>query len=192
MTLILDICLGLGLAQAAGIRPFLPLLVVGGFAAGDVLVDFDGTDYAFLEDTWWLLGAAAFGAGALILRNEISLRPQLLAALHGIGMGAAALTFAAVLADDGYASWPGIPAGIAAAWVAGTAARGLLGRAATRLDEQARAHLPVYAEGVAVVLAALSVLAPPVGLVALGFFAWLLLARRRREGEKFAGLRILR
>lgn len=192
MKLFLDICLGLGLAQAAGLRPFLPALVAGGFAAGDLLIDFEGTDFAFLENVYWLLAMAALAAGALILRNEIATRPPLGAVIHGLGMGLGALLFAAVLADDGYAWWSGIPAGIAAAWLSGTAARDLLWRAASRLDDEARAHLPVYAEGIAVALVALSILAPPVGLVALGFFAWLLIGGRRREGEKYAGLRVLR
>ena len=68
-------------------------------------------------------------------------------------MGIGAVLFAAVLADDGYAWWPGIPAGIAAAWLAGTAARDVLARAGGRLDDEARSHLPVYAEGVALALA---------------------------------------
>jgi hypothetical protein len=42
------------------------------------------------------------------------------------------------------------------------------------------------------VLAALCVLAPPVAIVAIGFFVWLLLGGRRRGQEKYAGLRILR
>ena len=102
------------------------------------------------------------------------------------------MLFAGVLADDGYAWWPGIPAGIAAAWLSGTAARDLLGRAGADLTTRRAAHLPVYAEGVAVVLAALSIVAPPVGLVALVFFAWLLIGGRRRGDEKYAGLRVLR
>jgi hypothetical protein len=190
--LFLDICIGLGLAQAAGLRPFLPAVVAGGFAAGDVFIDFDGTDFAFLESTAWLLGLTVLGVGALILRNEIATRPPLVAVMHGLGMGLGAVLFAGVLADDGYTWWPGIPAGIAAAWLSGSAARDLLGRAAGRLDDEARAHLPVYAEGVAIALAALSIVAPPVALVALGFFAWLLIGGRRRAGEKYAGLRVLR
>jgi hypothetical protein len=38
----------------------------------------------------------------------------------------------------------------------------------------------------------LSVLAPPVGPIALILLLWLLVAGRRREGQKYAGLRILR
>ena len=41
-------------------------------------------------------------------------------------------------------------------------------------------------------LAALAVVVAPLSLVALGFFAFLLRGGRRREGEKYAGLRILR
>ena len=41
-------------------------------------------------------------------------------------------------------------------------------------------------------LAALSVVAPPVALVSAGFFIWLIVGGRRRRGEKHAGLRILR
>jgi hypothetical protein len=50
----------------------------------------------------------------------------------------------------------------------------------------------LYAEGAAVLLAALSVVAPPLGLVGLLALGYLWLAGRRREGEKYAGLRILR
>jgi hypothetical protein len=42
------------------------------------------------------------------------------------------------------------------------------------------------------VIAALSILIAPVSLLALGFFVWLLAGGRRRAGEKYAGLRILR
>jgi hypothetical protein len=42
------------------------------------------------------------------------------------------------------------------------------------------------------VIAALSILLAPVALLAVGLFVWLLAGGRRREGEKYAGLRILR
>jgi hypothetical protein len=50
----------------------------------------------------------------------------------------------------------------------------------------------VYFEGAGMLLVVLSVLVPPVSLVALGFLVWLLAGGRRRESEKYAGLRILR
>ena len=192
MKLLLDILQGLGLSQAAGIRPFLPALVAGGAARANVLIDFEGGPFAFMEDPWWLAALAAAALIALILRNEVTKDAYLSAAFQGLAMGMGALLFCAVLSGDGYVWWPGIPAGLAGAWLSGTAVQDLVGRAATRLDEQASAHLPVYAEALAVLLAALSVVAPPVALVSAGFFAWLIIGGRRRKGEKHAGLRVLR
>jgi hypothetical protein len=62
----------------------------------------------------------------------------------------------------------------------------------TRLDADARGALPVYEEGSGVIIAAGCVLVPPLAIVAIGFFIWLLLGSRRRGREKYAGLRILR
>jgi hypothetical protein len=45
-SLLLHICTGLGLALAAGIRPFTPALAVGGLAGAGVLSDFQATPYA--------------------------------------------------------------------------------------------------------------------------------------------------
>src|SRR5437762_10386672 len=55
MHLVFDIFQGIGIAAAVGIRPFLPVLAVGALAAGDVNIDFKGTDFSFLESTPWLL-----------------------------------------------------------------------------------------------------------------------------------------
>jgi hypothetical protein len=44
----------------------------------------------------------------------------------------------------------------------------------------------------AVLFAVLSVVAPPIGVIGLVGLVWLLIAGRRREGQKYAGLRILR
>ena len=51
----LDLLQGAGIAAAFGIRPFLPVLLVGALAAGDLGIDFDGTDFAFLEQAPFLL-----------------------------------------------------------------------------------------------------------------------------------------
>ena len=72
------------------------------------------------------------------------------------------------------------------------ATRPLFARARARLDAQAASAVTLYAEAAAVVLAALSVVAPPAGLVALVALVWLWYAGRRREGQKYEGLRILR
>jgi protein-S-isoprenylcysteine O-methyltransferase Ste14 len=115
--------------------------------------------------------------------------PLVLAALSLV---IGALLFAGALADDHYASWPGLIGGALCAAVAIAATRPLLARVRSRLDSATIATVPLYAEGSAVVLAVLSVLAPPVGPIALILLLWLLVAGRRREGQKYAGLRILR
>jgi hypothetical protein len=60
------------------------------------------------------------------------------------------------------------------------------------LDQSAGAAVPAYAEMGALLFAVLSVLGPPIGVIGLLALVWLLVAGRRREGRKYAGLRILR
>ncbi len=191
MRLFLDICQGLGLGAAAGIRPFLPALLAGGLASADAGVDFDGTHYAFLESPVWLLALTVLLVLAFLIRAALETGPPE-AVLGVIGIGLGGLLFAGTLADHGFASVPGLIVGAAAAAVAQLSARDLMARTHRRLDPQARAALPVYFEGAGLGLAGLSVLVPPVSLLAVPFLAWLLLGGRRREGGKFAGLRILR
>ena len=126
-----------------------------------------------------------------LLRSRLD-TPAGAAAITGIGIGLGALLFAATLDDRSDVWWPGLIAGLGIAAFAAAAVRDLFTRTRARLDTEAAAALPVYAEGVAAVLAALSILIPPVSVLALGFLVWLLLGGRRREGEKYAGLRILR
>ena len=73
-------------------------------------------------------------------------------------------------------------------WPSGRCSRG----SAARLDAATLGTLPFFVEGAAFALGALSVIAPPVGPIALALLLWLLFAGRRREGQKYAGLRILR
>jgi uncharacterized membrane protein YgdD (TMEM256/DUF423 family) len=194
--LVFDIFQGIGVAAAVGIRPFLPALAVGALAAGDVEIHFNGTDYSFLQSAPFLL-ALAVGVIALSLAER-----RLLAVRFERGPGAIALAvcslaigallFAGSLARGHYAVWPGFVGGVICAAAGIAASRPLLARVRGRLDKGTASALPVYAEGAGVALAALSVVAPPVGPVALALLLWLLLAGRRRKGQKYAGLRILR
>lgn len=198
MTLFLDICQGLGLGAAAGIRPFFPAILAGLLAIGDLGVDFDGTSFAFLESPVWIVALAAFLVLTFVLgrRKEPGGDGLLDAAVSGVAMGIAALLFAGSLADHGRdsAGWIALAvvAGIAVAALGNAAVRDLAKRTAARLDTAARRALPLWFEGVALLLAALSIALPPVALVALPFLVWLLLGGRRREGGKYAGLRVLR
>src|SRR5215212_11453274 len=72
MSAFLDIGTGAGLASATGVRPYLPPLLAGGLARGDVGIDFDGTDFAFLESTAFLAAVVALGVvGFLVERSRL-------------------------------------------------------------------------------------------------------------------------
>jgi hypothetical protein len=189
--LLLDIMQGMGVSAAAGLRPFLPTLLVGALAADDLGVDFDGTDFAFLESPWFLLAIVVALVVTTLLRSRFE-TPAGEAALGGIGMGLGALLFAGTLDDRHATWWPGILAGLLCAFIAQQGARSLLTRTRARLDAEAAGALFLYAEAAALLLAGLSVLIPPVSVLAIAFLIWLRLGGRRREGEKYAGLRILR
>jgi hypothetical protein len=191
-----DILQGAGLAAGVGIRPFLPGLLAGLLATGNAGVDFDHTDYSFLESPAFLVALLA----ALLLvafaerrfgADKVDSGP-IGAAVAGVSIGLGALLFAGSLADHHHTAWPGLIGGVLCAALAQAAARSLFSRTRARLDEAAKAALPAYAEAAGLVVAGLSVLLPPLSIIALAFLAWLLITGRRREGRKYAGLRVLR
>ena len=190
MNLAFDIFQGIGIAAAVGIRPFLPALATGALAAGDIQIDFDHTNYAFLEQAPFLIGMAVGAVVVAILERRVKGRAAILLGLPGLALGA--LLFAGALAQDHHAAWPGWIAGVACAMVGLAATRPLVVRARARLDQSAASALPLYVEVFALLVAVISVLAPPVGLVALAGLVWLLLASRGRDEKKYAGLRILK
>jgi len=196
MRALLDTLQGAGLAGAAGLRPFLPTLAAGGLARADAGVDFEGTEFAFLEEPWFLLLIALLFMAVVLVevfgRGEALYSGPGEAALAGLGVGLGALLFAGSLDDRFGTWWPGLVGGVVAALLAGAAARQLLTRTRARLDTAAARALPVYAEGAAVVLAGAAIALPPLGFAGVLFLAYLYLQGRRREGEKYAGLRILR
>ncbi|HEY2767529.1 MAG TPA: hypothetical protein VGI76_04690 [Solirubrobacteraceae bacterium] len=189
--------LGLGLALAAGLRPFLPALLAGALGSANALgVDFAHSGYSFLEAGWWLLAVAVVLAAAWALQlrlgsSQVESGP-VGAVLAGLGVGMGALLFAGTLGEHGEATWPGLIGGAAAALLVQAALRPLLARTRQRLpDRGAREALTLYIEAAALVLAALVALVHPLGYVAVAPFVWLMLAGRRRDGERYAGLRIL-
>lgn len=196
MHLVFDIFQGMGIAAAVGIRPFLPALVVGALAAGNVEIHFTGTDYSFLQSTPFLL---AMFVGAVILAlaerrlgpNRMERRPWLIV-LGAIALALGALLFAGSLARGHYEAWPGWIGGVICAAVAIAATVPLVLRVRGRLDPSAAAAVPLFAEAAGLLLAALAVVAPPVGLIGFLALLWLLIAGRSREQQKYAGLRILR
>jgi Domain of unknown function (DUF4126) len=196
MDFILDLLQGAGLAAAIGIRPFLPVLLAGALASADVGLDFSGTDFSFLEEWPFLLAVLVLVVGLDFAGRragrDAANRPPLLYALLLVALGLGALLAAASVADRSDDWWAGVVAGLLCAALGFQAARSLFGRVRQRLDEQAAHALPVYAEGVALASAGLSILFPPLAILIIGALAWLLAGGRRRAGEKYAGLRILR
>ena len=193
--LFLDICQGLGLATAAGIRPFLPAIVAGIYATANWGVDFEHTDFSFLEQPVWLMGVAILMILSFFFRR-MGDNAAVDSAVGGLGIGVGALLFAGTLHDHGHdsAGWTilGLAGGAAVATLGNAVYRNLIARTSKRLDPQARNALPFWFDGVGLILAALSVAIPPVSLAVIPFLAWLLLGGRRRDEGKYAGLRSLR
>ncbi|MGI8624408.1 MAG: hypothetical protein ACR2NB_13220 [Solirubrobacteraceae bacterium] len=196
MDTVLDILQAAGIGAAIGIRPFLPALLVGALAAGDLGLSFGGTGYAFLEKAPFLL---VMIVGLVILdlvrrragEATLDAGPGLYA-LGAVAVVVAALEGAGSLADRGHPVGAGVAVAVVCAVVALVAIRPLFARVRSRLDAGAARLLPLYREALALVVAALSVLFPPLAIVVVGALIWLLAGGRRREGEKYAGLRILR
>ena len=168
-----------------------PALAFGGFAIADLGVNVTGTDLSFLEQPAFLLVVTVFLVASLLLHGYASREPAA-SAIAGLGIGLGAVLFAGELASDGYTWWPGIVAGAAIAAFSQFAVRDTVRGARERLGDEHRGGLPIYLELVAGLAAMLAIVAPPVSIVYIVFLVRLLLARRRRAGEKYAGLRSLR
>ena len=203
MSLFLDIGTGSGLASSTGVRPYLPPLLAGALARGDVGIDFDGTDFRFLESTAFLGAILVLAVGAFLVERSAARRAaagegrrtardpfDVLAGLIGMVLGA--LLFAGALAHNGHEVWIGLLFGPFCALLGWIAIGGLVERVRTRLQPDQAALLTAYADGAALLLAAIAVFVPPLAYLAIPGFVLLIVRGRRREGQKYAGLRILR
>jgi hypothetical protein len=175
--------------------------LTGALASQDAGIDFDGSDFAFLESQWFLLvvlllAVATYAAGRR--KAEGGRRESLFeGAVAVVGVVLGALLFAGSLAA-GHEAWGWGPiAGAACAILGFLGVAALFGRARARLAAQpdaagARALLDVYAEGIALALAAISIFVEPVGYAALAAFLFLVVRSRGEGAQKYGGLRILR
>lgn len=198
MHLVFDIFQGIGVAAAVGVRPFLPGLVTGALAAAGAELSFAHTKFDFLQQTPFLL-AMLVGVIVVALLERRLLREEsstwgpagILLALCGLTVGALLCGGAFARTHHGIAV-VGIIVGIVCAAIGVAATRPLLHRVRTRLDADTGRVLPAIVEGAAALAAALSVVAPPIGVILVAALLWLLIAGRRRGDRKYAGLRILR
>lgn len=184
-------------------RPYLPPLVAGACARGDLGIDFDDTSYSFLEEPWFLLLVFAIAVVSYFVDRTRGTRPDesrdpVAAGLGALGLVFGALLFAGSLDDGGHTSWPGLVGGALAAALGYLAVAQLFARARRRLRAAATAEggapnlLDAYADAISLVLAGVSILAPPVGLVAVAVFLVLLFRMRGSGDKKYEGLRVLR
>jgi hypothetical protein len=191
-----DLLQGAGIAAAIGIRPFLPVLLVGTLAAYDLGIDFDGTDFAFLEQAPLLAIVVALLAVATYATRRagpaaLEIPPwAYLLGTYTVVLGL--LYGAGSMADHDNSIVPGIIAGTLCAFLGFAAIRDLLTRTRKRLDPEAQGALSLYAEGAGLLAAGASVLFPPLAVLVIAGLLALLFGGRRRAGEKYAGLRILR
>jgi uncharacterized membrane protein len=192
MDLFLAISQGIGTSLAAGVRALLVPLFVGAMARADALVDFEHTGFSFLESIWWLALLLALVVAAFLLDRADADVPDALWAVVAMGLGA--LLFAGVLEDEDYFGTAGLVPGMVCALLGFLAARAFLGGAADRLAARGESGGTIRTLGDlgAIAVAALALLVPPIAYVAVAFCLYVLAARRRRAGEKYEGLRILR
>ena len=197
MHLVFDIFQGIGVAAAVGIRPFLPALVTSLLAAGDVELSFNHTHFHFLQQTPFLLVmvvgviAVALVERRLVAGQQTGSRPlAVVLALFGLAIGA--LLCGGAVAHSHHSQWIGVAAGLVCAGIGILATQPLLARVRVRLDAEAGGLLTAIVEGAAALAAALTVIAPPIGLILVAGLLWLLVAGRGRSEQKYAGLRILR
>jgi len=189
--------LGVGLALAAGLRPFLPALLAGVLGSANALgVGFSHGGYSFLQSGWWLAAVAVALVVTWILQLRVGSERfdagPLAAALAGLGVGVGAVLFAGTLAEHGEAAWAGLIGGALAVALGQAVARPIFTRARARLaDRNAREALTLYLDAGALVIAALVSLLHPLGYVAVALFLWMALATRARARRKYAGLRTL-
>ena len=213
----MDIGQGAGLSGASGIRPFLPTLLAGALARENSGLDFGGTSFSFLESPAFLLVVLLLAVGSYALQRRRESVTQTTpagrpgdpratvgggrrlpepydAAMLLLGLVLGALLFAGSLADTGHASWPGILGGIACAALGYFALAALFARARRRLSGSggAVALLGVYADLIALTLAGLSILFPPIAYLALVVFLVLIVRSRSESAQKYEGLRSLR
>jgi hypothetical protein len=188
--------LGLGLATACGLRPYLPALLAGALGSASALgVSFSG-HFHFLQAGWWLLVvavvlAATYAAQLRMGSERFDGVGSRMVSAHALAVGA--LLFAGTLAAHRDAWWPGLLAGAAAAALARAAIVPVMAGARARLpDRAAREALTVYLDAASLALALLVALLHPLGYLAPVLVAWLLVRVRARAGEKYAGLRIMR
>jgi uncharacterized membrane protein len=181
---------GIGLSSVAGVRAFLPLVLVGLFAR---LGLFElPAPFSFLED-WAVIGVFAVLA---LLESGLDKIPALDSVLGymqtPLRIVAGAILFAAALQE-------GIDTGAIPEFLAGGVIAGLVSVLKTFLRPAANvasagvsaSFLSLVEDAVALLGSVIAVLVPLVPLALVAFLLFFFFRVRRRRGRKYGGLRIL-
>ncbi len=168
----------------------------------DAGINLTGTDWSWME-SWVFLGVLAAlylvfwimdraGKSAVVRPGGTAVEAvptyRILCAVAG------ALLFAGTLADSGHRAWPGLVAGAIVGFIGYLALGRLFMRANQRLfaSGDSAVLLGLGRDLLTIALTALAVLVDVAGYALLLGALVLLATARRREGEKYEGLRILR
>jgi hypothetical protein len=194
MDLFLAICTAVGLGLAAGIGGPLAWLFVAVMASFEAGIDLRGTDWEFIGEPWFIAFLFAVNVFDFLQRNRESdrrMQHALASAVFGGIFGAGALAAEGETVLLGFAL--GALAGLAAGLLAYDVFVGARRRAAGADDPvAAAATLRMIFSFFGVVTAAAALFLPPLSLLAALALVILARGRRRRAGEKYEGLRVLR
>lgn len=186
-----DILQALGIGLAFGLRPALAALLVAVFATLGWGGDLNGTVVEFLGGTPAIAGFVVFAVIWVALDvTEGRLLNQWVHLLVAVVFAAA---FGAGLVDDNSdVWWPGLIAGALGALLAWAALTPILAGVRQRLagEQDAGLILPALTELTAVITAALSLVLPPLAVVA-ALACLVLIFRSRGKDRRYAGLRTL-
>lgn len=199
MDLFLAICQAIGLALAVGVGGLLAALFIAVMASLDGGIDTRGTDWEFIGSGWFIVTLFAANVATFYERRRErpaersgllarSVRTAGLAGVLGAVFGAASLAEQGEAAALGFVL--GAVFGAGSALLAGEILEGAQRRAAVAHAATGTLELIFALAGIAIAMLALFV--PPASLLALVGLAVLGAGRRRRAGEKYEGLRVLR
>jgi hypothetical protein len=209
-----------GVGAAAGLSPLVAIAAVVIFAAVHLGVNPKHGDIGFVEGVGMIAISVALLVQSLLMivapggvKVRIAADRPGLKALHlPLAIAAGGLAGAGVFNAEGHGVWIGAILGAVPAGLVATAAGGLLGGVAGRLDAKRNAEAerakedgeqakPDTTEGRIIALAvdlvtiaavAAALAAPPLALVLPVLAVLLLMGGKRREAKKHEGLRVLR
>jgi hypothetical protein len=186
-------CMGAGLSALSGIRAFLPVAFLALYSRLDFASapSLQGTPFAFLDKTWVIALLFALAVIELATDKMARFASTYRQVMRPIKILFGGLTFAAVMAPDG--------------WIAMTVC-GILGLAIAGLAEHAAASmrpapdmettpfilLSIYADLLVLVGTLLFVLVPLIGALFACFMFLFVYRLRQRRNRKHKGLRILK